>query len=479
LINQERTSRGLSTLTLHRLLAQAAKDYSREMMEHQFINHVSEVDGSTPMVRIRRTGYYDNYYGPIVVAENIALLSGSARATSAHQGFMGSEGHRANLLASDVNEIGIGITEGTYLSMFASIYVEVFAYHARDQQITLSASINPGTAAVRRGEKAAFTIRVESTSPTNVLLQVANMPANLAWSFDKTSGMTPLDAVLTVDTSTASTGIYPFNIVVTGSGQTKVLSPSLTISGTTQTATIPLTTSTTTTRSTTSTTTSLPTTSAQTSRSSTTTSRTSSTLSSSTHPTSTTATQTLSSTTSSAMTTSTTVQTTQSSNASRTTQTNATTTSSTLSLSTSRTTETRAGQITIPIPTRCLVAAAAFGSWLAKDVQELRELRDGKIMSTFGGRMFMTAFHAGYYSLSPPVASYVLQESLAASAVRILVLPLITILRVSVLPFGHVPFDEVAVLLCGLLASVLISLTYVFPPLILIGVFREFARKRS
>jgi len=93
--------------------------------------------------------------------------------------------------------------------------------------------------------------------------------------------------------------------------------------------------------------------------------------------------------------------------------------------------------------------------------------------------MFMTAFHAGYYTLSPPVASYVLQESWAASGVRILVLPLVTILRVSVLPFGHVPFEEAAVLLCGLLASVLISLTYVFPSLILIGAFRKFARKAS
>lgn len=93
--------------------------------------------------------------------------------------------------------------------------------------------------------------------------------------------------------------------------------------------------------------------------------------------------------------------------------------------------------------------------------------------------MFMTAFHAGYYTLSPSAASYVLQESWAASAVRIMVLPLITILRVSVLPFGYVPFEEAAVLLCGLLASILISLTYVFPSLILIGVLRRLTCRPS
>ena len=448
-------------------------------MEHQFINHVSEVDGSTPMVRIRRTGYYDNYYGAIVVAENIALLSGSARAASAHQGFMGSEGHRANLLASDVNEVGIGITEGTYLSVFASIYVEVFAYHVRDQQITLSANLNPSATTVRRGDKATFTIHVESTSPINVLVQVADIPANLVWSLDKTSGMTPLDAVLTVDTATASVGVYSFSILVTGSGQTKVLSPSLTIAGTTPTTTTQSTTSTTTTRSITSATTSPLTTPAQTSTSSTTTSKTSSTLSSSTYSTPTTVTQIPSSTTSGATNTTATAQTTQSPTSTQTTQTRATTTSSTSASSTTRISETRAGQITIPNPTRCVVAAAAIGSWLAKDVQELRELRDGQIMSTFSGRMFMTAFHAGYYSLSPAVASYVLQESWAASGVRILILPLMTILRVSALPFRHVPFDDATVLFCGLLASVLISLAYVFPLLVLIGVFREFAHKRS
>ncbi|MFH0848651.1 MAG: CAP domain-containing protein, partial [archaeon] len=236
--NQERASRGIAMVRRDTLLSQVARNYSREMMEHEFFSHVSQVDGSTFWNRISRSGYYDGYLGRIVIRENLALLSGSANAENAHQGFMNSQGHRENLLADDVNEMGVGITEGVFQSIFASIYVEVFAYHSRDQQeLTISASIDPSIATVQRGETATFRIRIESNVPTTATVQVSNISPMLLWNIDRSSGPTPLNSVLTIGTSSAPTGTYAFNIIVTASELTRTLSSSLTVLQSTQTTT--------------------------------------------------------------------------------------------------------------------------------------------------------------------------------------------------------------------------------------------------
>ena len=54
----------------------------------------------------------------------------------------------------------------------------------------------------------------------------------------------------------------------------------------------------------------------------------------------------------------------------------------------------------------CLIATAAFGSEIAPQVQFLREIRDGTVMSTQSGTVFMTGFNQFYYSFSPYVADY-------------------------------------------------------------------------
>ena len=49
----------------------------------------------------------------------------------------------------------------------------------------------------------------------------------------------------------------------------------------------------------------------------------------------------------------------------------------------------------------CLIATATFGSELAPQVQQLRELRDNTILETSSGMAFMTTFNQFYYSFSP------------------------------------------------------------------------------
>jgi len=74
----------------------------------------------------------------------------------------------------------------------------------------------------------------------------------------------------------------------------------------------------------------------------------------------------------------------------------------------------------------CLIATAAFDSEMAPQVQFLRELRDGKVMSTESGTVFMTNFNQFYYSFSPYVADYERENPVFKEAVKITLTPLLT-----------------------------------------------------
>ena len=114
----------------------------------------------------------------------------------------------------------------------------------------------------------------------------------------------------------------------------------------------------------------------------------------------------------------------------------------------------------------CLIATATYGSPLAPQVQFLRNFRDQQIMNTFAGSNFMTVFNAWYYSFSPAVAQYELQTPAVRSVARVVLDPLIGILKLSestFIAFG--PASEIGALVAGLLAGALIGLTYLALPL--------------
>jgi len=78
----------------------------------------------------------------------------------------------------------------------------------------------------------------------------------------------------------------------------------------------------------------------------------------------------------------------------------------------------------------CLIATATYGSELAPQVQQLRELRDNKLLQTESGISFMKGFNHFYYSFSPIIADYELENPVFKEAVKLAITPMISSLYI-------------------------------------------------
>jgi uncharacterized protein YkwD len=112
LINAERRSRGLARLRSNRRLARAALAHSRDMVKRSYFAHNS-LSGASFIDRIKRRRYMSGR-ARWTVGENLAWGSGS-RATPREivDAWMRSPGHRANVLARQFRDIGIGVALGS------------------------------------------------------------------------------------------------------------------------------------------------------------------------------------------------------------------------------------------------------------------------------------------------------------------------------------------------------------------------------
>jgi len=88
----------------------------------------------------------------------------------------------------------------------------------------------------------------------------------------------------------------------------------------------------------------------------------------------------------------------------------------------------------------CLIATATFGSELAPQVQELRELRDNTLLQTSSGSAFMDGFNSFYYLFSPTIADWERQNPAFKEAVKITITPLLTSL--SILNYVGIDSEE-------------------------------------
>ena len=74
----------------------------------------------------------------------------------------------------------------------------------------------------------------------------------------------------------------------------------------------------------------------------------------------------------------------------------------------------------------CLIATATYGSELAPQVQQLRELRDNQLLQTASGSAFMETFNDIYYSFSPIVSDYERENPYFKEVVKIAITPMIS-----------------------------------------------------
>jgi uncharacterized protein YkwD len=103
-MNEERERRGLPPLHRNVRLDAAAGDRIHDMFEHGYFDHVAP-DGTEPFVWVRDRGY--RY---VRVGENLA--TGQRAARQVVEQWMGSPGHRANVLGN-FEDTGIAIAPGS------------------------------------------------------------------------------------------------------------------------------------------------------------------------------------------------------------------------------------------------------------------------------------------------------------------------------------------------------------------------------
>ena len=78
----------------------------------------------------------------------------------------------------------------------------------------------------------------------------------------------------------------------------------------------------------------------------------------------------------------------------------------------------------------CLIATAAYGSELAPQVQQLRELRDNQLLQTESGTAFMNTFNDIYYSFSPTIADMERESPMFKEIVKAGLTPMLSTLTI-------------------------------------------------
>ena len=122
----------------------------------------------------------------------------------------------------------------------------------------------------------------------------------------------------------------------------------------------------------------------------------------------------------------------------------------------------------------CLIATATYGTELAPQVQQLREIRDDIVLGTNSGTAFMSAFNSFYYSFSPTIADWERQSPAFKEAVKIAITPLITTLSV----LNYVDIDSEQELVGYGIGVILLNFgMYLVIPALIITKISRFSRK--
>lgn len=115
--NRQRRARGVAPLALSTPLARAARMHARNMARLGFFDHTDPQGRGVG----ERVAIFDRARRFTYIGENIA--AGQSSAASACSSWMGSAGHRANILNPEFTHIGAGFASG---GPYRRYYVQVF-----------------------------------------------------------------------------------------------------------------------------------------------------------------------------------------------------------------------------------------------------------------------------------------------------------------------------------------------------------------
>ncbi len=114
--NKERSAKRLAVLKPSSNLDKAAQSLADDMARRNFFSHTNP-DGEGFSERMKKFGLTN-----LTLAENIC--KGPKSAEAALKLWMGSEGHRRNILNQELTELGVGYAKGTRGDMY---WVQVFS----------------------------------------------------------------------------------------------------------------------------------------------------------------------------------------------------------------------------------------------------------------------------------------------------------------------------------------------------------------
>jgi len=114
LINRDRQRAGVPPVSLDDHLTAIARAHARDMVEHDFVGHVSPRTGG-PVDRVHRAGLTPGF-----ISENVGR---GYTPEEAEQGFMASPGHRANIVDPRPVRVGVGVTFGAAVTGTKPMFV--------------------------------------------------------------------------------------------------------------------------------------------------------------------------------------------------------------------------------------------------------------------------------------------------------------------------------------------------------------------
>jgi len=119
----------------------------------------------------------------------------------------------------------------------------------------------------------------------------------------------------------------------------------------------------------------------------------------------------------------------------------------------------------------CLIATATYGTELAPQVQQLRELRDNQLLHTESGTAFISTFNDFYYSFSPYIADYERENPVFREMVKISITPMISSLSI----LNYVEMDSEAEVLGYGISLIILNLgMYVgIPASVIVGIRKK------